>query len=47
MKQALADKNHPEHKTYRQWLGLKRGEQFDSDCCWPGEINRDLRAAGF
>lgn len=47
MKEALTDKKHPEHKSFRQWLGLKRGEQFNPDEFFVGDANFDLREYGF
>jgi hypothetical protein len=30
LKEILADKKHPEHREYKEWLGLKKGENWDA-----------------
>jgi hypothetical protein len=31
LRETLADKKHPEHKDMRQWLGLRRGQEWDAE----------------
>ena len=47
MKKVMADPKHPDYKSYRKWLGLKRGEQYDPDAFSVGAANSALREAGF
>ncbi|MCG7280368.1 plasmid pRiA4b ORF-3 family protein [Chryseobacterium taklimakanense] len=41
----LEDPKHPDHKEMRQWLGLKRGEQWDVNHFSTEEANARMREA--
>lgn len=40
--QAVNDPGHPEHETYREWLGLPHGESLDPKAFGPDEVNQNL-----
>ena len=46
MKEALRDKKNPEHKSYLEWLGLKKASDWDIDFPYIGEANENLRNSG-
>lgn len=41
--EALANPKHPEHKSLREWLGLKKGETFDPAFYDLAAANKELR----
>lgn len=42
MIEALTAKGHPEKKSYRKWIGLKKSEKWDVMHCSTREINKRL-----
>lgn len=42
-KNIMANKKHPEHKEYREWLGLGRGQQWECDDFHAGIRNEFLQ----
>jgi hypothetical protein len=43
MVEAINDPKHPQHKEYREWLGMKRGEKWDLNVFDLEETNEMLR----